>query len=199
MMLVAIAAAMSIALPQVTPPSTLEQATQAQPPAQAQAQARAYVFARPRPGIHLSPSSGAHYAMAQGCIPHIVTGRPARDFFQTAAFARTTGEGRYAVTSAVTLKEDASGSCVVIVARGDPEGLRQEMLKVFDESGAQRTLWADSGVGSRDSNGNFRHELYCIVLDGRPLLLMMSSSSASDRPKLMASLGNGAEGECARR
>ena len=189
MMLVAMAAAMLAALPQVTPPSTLEQATQAQ--------ARAYVFARPSPGIHMSPSGGARYAMAQGCIPHIVTGRPAHEFFQTARFARATGEGRYAVTSAVTLEENASGSCVLIVRSGDPEGLREEILKVFDEAGAQRTLRADSGEGTRDSNG-FRRELHCIVLDGRPLLLMMSSSSALDRPKLYASLGNRTEADCAK-
>lgn len=192
MMLVAIAMAMLATPPQVTPPSALEQAPQAQ------AQARAYVFARPNPGIHLSPSGGARYAMEQGCIPHVMTGRPAHEFFQTARFARAAGEGRYAVTSAVTLKEDASGSCVIIVRRGDPEGLREEILKVFDENGARRTMRADSGEGARDSNG-FRHELYCIVLDGHPLFLMMSSSSASDRPKLYASLGNDAEGECARR
>lgn len=191
MMLVAIAAAMLVALPQVTPPSALEQATQAQ--------ARAYVFARPNPGIHFSPSGGARYAMEQGCIPHVVTGRPAREFFQTAAMSRDIGAGRHRVTNAVTLQEDAIGSCTIVVARGDPEGLREEMLKVFDEAGARRTVRSDSGVGSRDFNGSFRQELHCIVLDERPLYLLMSSSSASNRPRLMASLGDDGKGECARR
>lgn len=191
MILAAITTSILIAMSQVTPPSALEQATQAQ--------AQAYVFARPSPGIHLSPSGGARYAMAQGCIPHVVTGKPAREFFQTAAMGRNTGEGRHTVTNTVTLQEDASGSCTIVVARGDPEGLREEMLKVFDEAGAQRTVRSDSGAGSRDSNGSFRQELHCVVLDGRPLYLLMSSSSASNRPKLMASLGDDAKGECARR
>lgn len=189
MILVAISAAILVALPQVAPPSALDQATQAQ--------AHAYVFARPNPGIHFSPSGGARYAMEQGCIPHVVTGRPAREFFQTAAMSRDIGVGRHRVTNAVTLQEDAIGSCTIVVSHGDPEGLREEMLKVFDEAGARHTLRSDSGRGSRDSNGSFRQELHCIVLDGRPLYLLMSSSSASNRPKLMASLGDDAKGECA--
>lgn len=189
MILAAIAAAMLTALPQVTPPSALEQATQAQ--------AHAYVFARPNPGIHFSPSGAARYAMEQGCIPHLMTGRPAREFFRTAAMRRDIGGGRHRVTTDVTLLEDASGSCTVVVSHGDSEGLREEILKVFDESGAGRTVRSDSGAGSRDTPVTFRHELHCIVLDGRPLYLLMSSSSASNRPKLMASLGDDAKGECA--
>ncbi|CAN5212145.1 hypothetical protein BH09PSE1_BH09PSE1_09330 [soil metagenome] len=172
-------------------PSALEQA--------AQAQASAYTFARPNPGIHFSPSGGARYAMAQGCIPHIVTGRPAREFFQTAAMSRGDTAGRHTVTNAVTLLEDPIGSCTLVVSRGDPEGLREEMLKVFDESGARRTVRSDTGAGSEDSNGSFRQELHCLTLNGRPLYLLMSSSSASNRPKLMASLGDDAAGDCARR
>lgn len=187
MILAAMAAAMLTALPQVTPPSALEQATQAQ--------AHAYVFARPNPGIHLSPSGGARYAMEQGCIPQVMTGRPAHEFFQTARFARASGEGRYAVTSAVTLEENTSGSCVISVERGDSEGLRDEMLKVFDENGAHRTVRADSGEGSRDSHV-FRHELHCITLDGRSLFLMMSSSSVPHRPKFWVSIGIDAEADC---
>ena len=123
MILAAITTSILIAMSQVTPPSALEQATQAQ--------AQAYVFARPSPGIHLSPSGGARYAMAQGCIPHVVTGKPAREFFQTAAISRTTGEGRHAVTSAVILQEDPIGSCTSFArrprgaARRDAEGLRR--------------------------------------------------------------------------
>lgn len=183
-------AALAMMTFQQAAPSALEQAEQAQ--------VETYAFARPNPGIHFSPSGGARYGMMQGCVPHVMTGRPAREFFRTAASSRDDTPGRHTVTSAITLLEDANGACTLIVSRGDPEGLREEMLKVFDESGARRTVRNDTGAGSQDSGGSFRQELHCLTLNGRPLYLVMSSSSASNRPKLMATLGADAGGECAR-
>lgn len=165
-----------------------------------QAQTNAYAFARPNPGIHFSPTGGASYAMSQGCIPHIMTGRPATDFFTTAAIRRGPRiQGQYTVTNRVTLREDAIGSCTVVVTAGDPEGLRTEMLNVFDRITAVRIVQSDSGAGSADSNGSFRQELHCITLNGQPLYLLMSSSSERNRPRLMASLGRDTDGECVRR
>jgi hypothetical protein len=161
------------------------------------AQVEAYAFARPNPGIHFSPSAGARYGMEQGCLPHVMTGRPAGDFIQTAAMSRGPRvEGQHNVTTAVTLKEEASGACTIIAARGDPEGLRAEMLTVFAAAGAVSEVRSDTGPGSSDSNGSFRQELHCLTLNGRPLFLLMSSSTARNRPRLMASLGPDPNEDC---
>lgn len=164
------------------------------------AQAESYVFQRPNPGIHFSPSGAARYGMQQGCVPHVITGRPARDFFQTAALSRGPRvDGQHSVTTAVTLKEEDNGACTIIVSRGDPEGLRTEMLAVFKDAGVESEVKADTGPGSSDSNGSFRQELHCMRLNGRPLFLLMSSSDARNRPRLMASLGPDANGDCRNR
>lgn len=164
------------------------------------AQNEAYVFQRPNPGIHFSPTAGAHYGMQQGCIPHVMTGRPAREFFQTAAISRGPKvDGQHTVTNAVTLKEEASDACTIIVTRGDPDDLRAEVLSVFTEAGASSQVRSDTGPGSSDSNGSFRQELHCLTLNGKPLFLLMSSSSARNRPRLMASLGPDPDGACRNR
>jgi len=161
------------------------------------AQNEAYVFQRPNPGIHFSPTAGARYGMQQGCIPHVMTGRPAREFFQTAAMSRGPKvDGQHTVTNAVTLKEEANDACTLIVTRGDPDELRAEMLTVFTEAGAVSEVRSDSGPGSSDSNGSFRQELRCLTLNGRPLFLLMSSSTARNRPRLMVSLGPDPNGAC---
>lgn len=161
------------------------------------AQNEAYVFQRPNPGIHFSPTAGARYGMQQGCVPHVMTGRPAREFFQTAAMSRGPKvDGQHTVTNAVTLKEEANDACTLIVTRGDPDELRAEMLAVFTEAGAVSEVRSDSGPGSSDSNGSFRQELRCLTLNGRPLFLLMSSSTARNRPRLMVSLGPDPNGAC---
>lgn len=161
------------------------------------AQNEAYVFQRPNPGIHFSPTAGARYGMQQGCVPHVMTGRPAREFFQTAAMSRGPKvDGQHTVTNAVTLKEEANDACTLIVTRGDPDELRVEMLTVFTEAGAVSEVRSDSGPGSSDSNGSFRQELHCLTLNGRPLFLLMSSSTARNRPRLMVSLGPDPNGAC---
>lgn len=162
-----------------------------------EAQNEAYVFQRPNPGIHFSPTAGARYGMQQGCVPHVMTGRPAREFFQTAAMSRGPKvDGQHTVTNAVTLKEEANDACTLIVTRGDPDELRAEMLTVFTEAGAVSEVRSDSGPGSSDSNGSFRQELRCLTLNGRPLFLLMSSSTARNRPRLMVSLGPDPNGAC---
>lgn len=154
------------------------------------AQAETYAFARPNPGIHFSPSAGARYGMEQGCLPHVMTGRPARDFFETAASSRGRQvEGQHSVTNVITLKEETSGACTIIARRGDPEELRAQMLDTLRAAGATSQLKADTGLGPRDSNGGFRQELHCLTLNGSPLFLLISSSSARNRPRLIASLG----------
>ena len=98
------------------------------------AQTEAYAFARPNPGIHLSPSAGARYGMEQGCLPHVMTGRPARDFFDTAAISRGPRvEGQHTVTSAITLKEEANGACYDHCAAGRSGGTARR-----DVGGLQR-------------------------------------------------------------
>ncbi|WP_312146259.1 hypothetical protein [Brevundimonas sp.] len=161
------------------------------------AQNEAYVFQRPNPGIHFSPTAGARYGMQQGCVPHVMTGRPAREFFQTAAISRGPKvDGQHTVTNAVTLKEEANDACTLIVTRGDPDELRAEMLTVFTQAGAVSEVRSDSGPGSSDSNGSFRQELHCLTLNGRPLFLLMASSTARNRPRLMVSLGPDPNGAC---
>ena len=108
-------------------------------------------------------------------------------------------QGRYTVSTSVYLQEETNGSCTIGSIRGDPEELREAVLKSLDDLGAARTTASDSGAGSRDSNGSFRQELHCLTLDGEALFLVMSTSSASNRPKLMASLGRDTEASCGRR
>lgn len=164
------------------------------------AQAEAYAFRLPNPGIHFSPSAGARYGMQQGCVPRVMTGRPARDFFKTAAMSRSPQvEGEHIVTTAITLREEANGACTIIATRGDPDRLRAEMLTVLTEAGAVSEVKSDTGPGSSDSNGSFRQELHCLTLNGRPLFLVMSSSAARNRPRLMASLGSDPNGDCRNR
>ena len=187
-----LAVALSAAAPQDVATSPLQQSLAAQ--------ARTYEFARPNPGIHFSPGGGARYAMAQGCIPHVATGRPAGEFMATAASGRRSdGSGRYTVTTAVTLQEDRSGSCTITVTGGDPDGLRTDMLEVMAENGARLVPRQDTGPGSMDSNGSFRQELHCVTLDGTPMYLLMSTSSARNRARMMASLGRDEAGDCMNR
>ena len=164
------------------------------------AQAREYSLARPSPGIHLSPRAAAAYAMAAGCVPAVMTGRPATEFFMRAPSARGRDEsGRYTVSVPVYLQEETNGSCTVGSVRGDPDELREAVLKALDDLGAARTTASDTGAGSHDSNGAFRQELHCMTLDGQALFLVMSTSSANNRPKLMASLGRDTSASCTRR
>lgn len=164
---------------------------------QMQAQARAYEMTRPSPGIHFSPRAAAAYAMGSGCVPAIVTGRPAQMFFQPAATrSRPDAQGRYTVSTAVTLQQGPRGDCTVVSDRGDPEDLRAAVLKALDDAGALRRVAQDSGAGSQDSNGSFRQELHCLTVDGKPMFLVMSTSSARNRRPLMASLGADETGEC---
>lgn len=164
------------------------------------AQAREYALARPSPGIHFSPRAAAAYAMASGCVPAVMTGRPATEFFTRAPSARGRDEtGRYTVSVPVYLQEETNGSCTVGSVRGDPDELREAMLKALGDLGAARTTASDTGAGSRDSNGAFRQELHCLTLDGQALFLVMSTSSATNRPKLLASLGRDTDASCPRR
>ncbi|MES2861659.1 MAG: hypothetical protein V4701_09310 [Pseudomonadota bacterium] len=163
------------------------------------AQAHEYALTRPSPGIHFSPRAATAYAVGSGCVPAVMTGRPATDFFSTAASGRgRDGDGRHTVSVQVSLQE-GSGSCTVTSTSGDPEQLREAVLKALEDQGATRTTASDSGEGSRDTNGAFRQELHCLTLDGEALFLVMSTSSASNRPRLMASLGRDEDGSCARR
>lgn len=164
------------------------------------AQARAYEMTRPSPGIHLSPRAAAAYAMASGCVPAVATGRPATEFFQTARSGRGRDpEGVHSVSVAVALTEDARGACTVAAKAGDPEELRVAVLEALDKGGAVRTVASDTGAGSQDSNGAFRQELHCLTLDGQAMYLVMSTSSAPNRARLMASLGADQAGDCRRR
>lgn len=164
------------------------------------AQARAYALARPSAGIYLSPRAAAAYAMASGCVPAVVTGRPATEFFMRSPSVRGREEiGRQTVSGRVYLQEEANGSCTVGSTSGDPEELREAVLKSLDDLGAARTTAVDTGAGSHDSNGPFRQELHCLTLDGQALFLVMSTSSASNRPRLLASLGRDANAGCTRR
>lgn len=162
-------------------------------------QARTYAFTLPSPGIHFSPRAAAAYAIRSGCVPAVATGRPAIEFFRTAAGSRKRDDGRYTVSTAVDLAEDGRGVCTVTAARGEPEQLREAVIVALDEQGAVRTVASDSGAGSRDSGGPFRQELHCLSLDGQPMFLVLSTSSASNRPRLMASLGRDTDGACRHR
>jgi hypothetical protein len=167
--------------------------------ARLQAQANVYEMRRPSPGIHFSPRAAAAYAMSSGCVPAVATGRPATEFFQTAASGRGRDrEGVHSVSVTVALTEDTHG-CTVLAKAGEPEELREAVLRALDDEGAVRTVVSDSGAGSRDSSGAFRQELHCLTLNGRAMFLVMSTSSASNRPRLMASLGADAAGDCGRR
>lgn len=164
------------------------------------AQARDYGLTRPSPGIHLSPRAAAAYAMTSGCVPAVITGRPATEFFTRAPSARGREEvGRYTVSVPVFLQEEPNGTCTVGSASGDPEDLREAVLKALDDVGATRTTVSDTGAGSQDSNGSFRQELQCLTLDGQALFLVMSTSSARNRRPLMASLGRDPDASCLRR
>jgi hypothetical protein len=162
------------------------------------AQARSYQFTRPSAGIHFSPRAAATYAMTSGCLPAVITGQPAATFFETAMGRSPDVDGRHTVSTAVSLLEQRA-ACTVTSDRGDPEELRAAILAALDEAGVRRTTASDSGAGSRDANGPFRQELHCLVVDGEQLFLVMSTSSARNRLRLMASLGRDGDGGCARR
>lgn len=161
------------------------------------AQVQTYALTRPSPGIHLSPRAAAAYALTSGCLPAVVTGRPAREFFSTTVSRGPDETGRHMVSRAVYLIEQPHG-CTVTSSRGDPDQLREAVLESLDRLGARRTVVSDSGAGSRDSGGPFRQELHCVTVDGTALYLVMSTSSASNRHPLMATLGRDSDGPCAR-
>lgn len=159
-------------------------------------QAQSYSMVRPSPMIHFSPTRAAAYAMGNGCVPAVMTGRPATEFFKTAAIRSLPDrEGLHQVSTRVTLLQTAN-SCTVTATAGDPEDLRTSVLETLDGLNATRVVRSDSGAGSRDSNGDFRQELHCLTLNGEALFLVMSTSSASNRAPLMASLGRDSGGRC---
>jgi hypothetical protein len=163
-------------------------------------QGGAYAFARPSPMIHFSPNGGLAYALGNGCIPSVMTGRPATEFFKTAAMKiNPEAPGRHEVTTRVLLQEEDTGGCTVTATAGDPADLRATVLATLDDQGARRLVISDSGEGSSDSNGDFRQELHCLTLNNRSLYLVMSSSSARNRARLMATVGLDSDGDCSRR
>lgn len=163
------------------------------------AQTDSYVMVRPSPMIHFSPTRATAYAMGNGCVPAVMTGRPATEFFKTAAIRNVPEQaGLHQVSTRVTLLEGGS-SCTVTATAGDPEDLRVAVLETLDDLGATRAVRSDSGAGSRDSGGSFRQELHCLTLNGEAVFLLMSSSSARNRPPLMASIGRDSDGSCMRR
>ncbi|WP_309630259.1 hypothetical protein [Brevundimonas sp.] len=182
-------------------PLALGQEATSDPLAQVmKAQAQTYSMTRPSPGIHFSPRAAAAYAVVSGCVPAVMTGRPATEFFQTAASRRGVDEdGRYTVSVQVHLKEEANGACTVTSTAGEPAQLREAVLSALDDLGAVRTTAADTGAYSLDSIGSFRQELHCLTLNDQALFLVLSTSAARNRPKLQASLGRDVEGSCPRR
>lgn len=175
------------------------QAPQAVPGPLAEAlrtQADRYEMVRPSPMIHFSPTRATAYALGNGCVPAVMTGRPATEFFKTAAFRSVPArDGLHQVSTRVTLLQDG-GSCTVTATAGDPEDLRTAVLETLDGLHVARSVRSDSGAGSRDSNGDFRQELHCLSLNGEPLFLVMSTSGAGNRARLMASLGRDPGGHC---
>lgn len=156
------------------------------------AQAGSYAMVRPSPMIHFSPTRATAYAMGNGCVPAVMTGRPATEFFKTAAIRRVPEQaGLHQVSTRVILLEGGS-SCTVTATAGDPEDLRVAVLETLDDLDAIREVRSDSG-------GSFRQELHCLTLNGEALFLLMSSSSARNRPPLMASIGRDSDSSCMRR
>lgn len=159
-------------------------------------QSYSYSMVRPSPMIHFSPTQAAAYALGNGCVPAVMTGRPATEFFKTAAIRRVPErEGLHQISGSVTLLQ-AANMCTVTASAGDPADLRTSVLETLDGLNATRVVRSDSGAGSRDSGGDFRQELHCLTLNGEALFLVMSTSSASNRPRLMASLGRDSDGGC---
>ncbi len=159
-------------------------------------QADHYAMVRPSPMIHFSPTRATAYALGNGCVPAVMTGRPATEFFKTAAIRSVPErEGLHQVSTRVTLLQTAN-SCTVTATAGDPEDLRTSVLETLDGLSATRIVRSDTGAGSRDSNGDFRQELHCLTLNGEALFLVMSTSSAPNRARLMASLGRDSGERC---
>jgi len=159
-------------------------------------QADNYQMVRPSPMIHFSPTRATAYALGNGCVPAVMIGRPATEYFQTAAIrSLPEREGLHQVSTRVTLLQTGN-SCTVTATGGDPEDLRASVLETLDGLNVIRSVRSDTGPGSRDSNGNFRQELHCLTLNGEALFLVMSTSSASNRARLMASLGRDSGARC---
>jgi len=154
--------------------------------------------ARRPPGINFSPTGAVSYAVRHGCVPAAATGLPARRFFEPSVFSRgpAEGPGVHRVTSTVTLEQDRLGFCTVSSIQGDPEELRAAVLATLSEMGVSQVAKADSGPGSRDSNGSFRQELICLTIDEKPAFLVMSTSSERNRKRLMASFGLDTDAGC---
>ena len=159
-------------------------------------QADSYAMVRPSPMIHFSPTRAAAYALGNGCVPAVMTGRPATEFFKTAAIRSVPEqEGLHQVSTRVTLLQTGN-SCTVTATAGDPGDLRAAVLETLDGLNVTRSVRSDTGAGSHDSNGDFRQELHCLSLNGEALFLVMSTSSARNRAPLMASLGRDSGGRC---
>jgi len=154
--------------------------------------------ARRPPSINFSPTGAVGYAVQHGCVPAVATGLPARRFFRPSVFSRgpDEGPGVHMITAEVALEQDERGACTVSAERGDPEALRTAVLNTLSEMGVAQVTRSDSGAGSQDSLGSFRQELVCLTLDGKPAFLVMSTSSARNRKRLMASFGLDTAGTC---
>jgi hypothetical protein len=154
--------------------------------------------ARRPQSINFSPTEAVRYTVQHGCVPAVATGLSARRFLRPSAFSRGPDEGAgvHMITAVVALEQDERGACTVSSIRGDPEALRTAVLNTLSEMGVAQVTRSDSGPGSQDSFGPFRQELICLTLDEKPAFLVMSTSSARNRKRLMASFGLDTAGTC---
>jgi hypothetical protein len=145
----------------------------------------------------VSPTESARYALRHGCL---AAARKGVGLAQVPnGFIRPQGAGVYRMTGAgrVELSNANGPGCYLRVGQGDAVQLRAMVLELLGAEGRLSPLF-DSGPGSRDSQGAFRQESYCVRVGGRSTVALLSTSDHRKRPPLQLSLVDDSDGSCAR-
>lgn len=126
----------------------------------------------------VSPTESARYALMHGCIAAARRGGKLADVPN--AFIRPVGgkPGLYRMNGAgqVYLSDaPQQGGCYVRVGQGQPKDLRRMALDLLAAEKPTRPMF-DSGEGGRDSQGPFRQESHCVVVGGREMAVLISTS-----------------------
>ena len=149
------------------------------------------------PAVYRSETVATAFAVDQVCLAAITRSLPVREIYRPGLAMRGRSDDLRSHVQSFVWVEERNDACTVVADRGDAAALRMQVADVLARRATQVRVLSDSGPGSRDSNGDFRQEAWCMRVDGQPLFLVMSSSEAPNRRRLMASFGLDRRGDCA--
>jgi hypothetical protein len=146
--------------------------------------------------VYRSETAAVAFAVEEVCLPSVTRSVPVRQLYTPGLFMRGRSNASRSHVQSFVWIEDRNQACTVVASRGGAAALRAQVAEVLARRATRTTVLSDSGPGSRDANGDFRQESWCMRIDGQPVFLVMSSSEAANRNRLMASFGLDRGGHC---